>query len=985
MKKLMQPFKVGEDVGLFLVNFERTCEKLSFAPETWPQRLLTLLPCEAAEVVARLSAGDADDYDKVKSSLLKRYRLSAEAFRQRFRNASKKSSEGYSEFAYGLKTNLIEWLKSEEVYESRDKVVECVCLEQFFRSIPQSVKLWVQDRVGVDSVERATELAEEYATRRKLSGEESESGRSDQRNTFRQGNDSRENGPEKPEAGQKVPEKSTEHSNGDEARKSPTGQFEARKPFLCYNCQEPGHTAARCKKPRVVFSYVNGSDEDLKLLRPYLHELHVNGKPCRVLRDSAATMDVVHPSLSSSGMRRCGHEIVHFGNAPSVLSPHAGHMASAAHDAVGRDTMGSYNLTPNAPAAAAVVAARVHRILKACSHMQRCATSIASAELAPPSCQSPPSQRIAKRRNASCRCRRKQFKIGLRPRNGLGFRMWKPYQLIDYLANAARAYVWEVSDAAHLQVNHNQNILANHTEDEKMAQALSQIHQLVLGGRSYLSYTYLAAPNDSVKGVIHEFNSALVNFSGQGLPHNMAYYSSHQRVTPYRPTQAGMHHMHERGTPCRRLHNARHPGVPPLRVVPSCTRPRLRLPAPIDQSSAEPAGSRSLEPQQGFESHVRSRMPRGRSRSKTRSRSRTTELVSWASMLKGNRSPPKTPPLPPPNPTETPDWAKDFMSFMREMARLQETMTQRLNVHKSEPKVAKRTRRSDVHPQPYVIPNAPQQPSSCIQQPTPLMMAGRNKGTVVWQQNFRSFRGKRGALAKFTAIRDFPPDVICPQETGRDLPSLSAQTQEEPRISRSASKVKQHEFDSSSVEHAIVDFLPKKRKSPSFFILNVYRPPCSTKYVFERIFAHAAPTQAEPSSGRRYRHATVKGTKLHEAICQHQFTLLTDPEHPTHTGNSVNRDMCPDLTLGKFTAADWTNTGESLGSDHSTIEKHVCRKAGPNRLGRVPRVAPEGAYGHGRPKVVEKKHTRHVNPTNDRPGVGSRLLTSLGHQAWPPQ
>ncbi|KAG0426697.1 hypothetical protein HPB47_026203 [Ixodes persulcatus] len=246
MKKLLQPFKVGEDVGLFLVNFERTCEKLSFAPETWPQRLLTLLPCEAAEVVARLSAGDADDYDKVKSSLLKRYRLSAEAFRQRFRNASKKSSEGYSEFAYGLKTNLIEWLKSEEVYESRDKVVE--------------FKLWVQDRVGVDSVERAAELAEEYATRRKLSGEESESGRSDQ-------------------PGQKVPDKSAEHLNGDEARKSPTGQFEARKPFLCYNCQEPGHTEARCKKPRVVFSYVNGSDEDLKLLRPYLHELQVNGKP----------------------------------------------------------------------------------------------------------------------------------------------------------------------------------------------------------------------------------------------------------------------------------------------------------------------------------------------------------------------------------------------------------------------------------------------------------------------------------------------------------------------------------------------------------------------------------------------------------------------------------------------------------------------------------------------------------------------------------
>ncbi|CAN7941106.1 unnamed protein product [Ixodes hexagonus] len=240
MKKLMQPFKVGEDMGLFIVNFERTCEKLSFAPDTWPQRLLTLLPCEAAEVDARLSARDADDYYKVKSTLLKRYRLSAEAFRQRFRNASKKSSEGYSEFAYGLKTNLVEWLKSEEVYESRDKIVERVCLEQFFRSIPPPVKLWVQDRVGVDTVERAAELADEYATRRRLSGEEGEPDRSNRsaRRHFQLGNGSRDKRPEKAEAGQKIPEKREDHSKGDGARKSPTRQFEARKPLLCFNCQE---------------------------------------------------------------------------------------------------------------------------------------------------------------------------------------------------------------------------------------------------------------------------------------------------------------------------------------------------------------------------------------------------------------------------------------------------------------------------------------------------------------------------------------------------------------------------------------------------------------------------------------------------------------------------------------------------------------------------------------------------------------------------
>ncbi|KAM7306114.1 axoneme-associated protein mst101(2)-like [Ixodes scapularis] len=38
-------------------------------------------------------------------------------------------------------------------------------------------------------------------------------------------------------------------------------------------------------------------DENDRLLEPYLHDLLVNGEPCKVLRDCAATLDVVHPSL----------------------------------------------------------------------------------------------------------------------------------------------------------------------------------------------------------------------------------------------------------------------------------------------------------------------------------------------------------------------------------------------------------------------------------------------------------------------------------------------------------------------------------------------------------------------------------------------------------------------------------------------------------------------------------------------------------------
>ncbi|CAN7978502.1 unnamed protein product [Ixodes persulcatus] len=168
MSKLMQPFKVTEDIGLFLVNFERTCEKMNFAQDSWPQRLLTLLPCEAADVVARLSREDADDYVKVKAGLLRKYRLSTEAFRQRFRSMRKKAGQGYPEFAYDLRANLMEWLKSADVYGNHDRVIECVALEQFYRCLPDTVRFWLQDKSNVDSVEKAGELAEEYATRGKL-------------------------------------------------------------------------------------------------------------------------------------------------------------------------------------------------------------------------------------------------------------------------------------------------------------------------------------------------------------------------------------------------------------------------------------------------------------------------------------------------------------------------------------------------------------------------------------------------------------------------------------------------------------------------------------------------------------------------------------------------------------------------------------------------------------------------------------------------
>ncbi|KAG0415919.1 hypothetical protein HPB47_006907 [Ixodes persulcatus] len=165
MRALLQPFRVGGDMGLYLVNFERVCAKMGLVESSWPQRLLSLLPAEVADVLARLDPTAADDYASVKSCLLRKFRLSPEAFRQNFRETRKGPDESYAEFAYKLKGFLESWLRGVNSYEDREKVLEQIALEQFLSCIPTGLKEWIQDRPEVETVQKAADYADEYCSR----------------------------------------------------------------------------------------------------------------------------------------------------------------------------------------------------------------------------------------------------------------------------------------------------------------------------------------------------------------------------------------------------------------------------------------------------------------------------------------------------------------------------------------------------------------------------------------------------------------------------------------------------------------------------------------------------------------------------------------------------------------------------------------------------------------------------------------------------
>ena len=160
-KPTLKKLEETDDIENYLETFERVATQHHWPEEMWAAQLAGLLTGRAQAAYANLSALEAQDYKKVKETILHRYDVNQETHRRRFREDRKKPEESYREWMCRITNHFEKWSK-----ESTVPLKDLVIMEQALLSMPEALSIWLKERQP-RPLDELAKLAEDYTLARK--------------------------------------------------------------------------------------------------------------------------------------------------------------------------------------------------------------------------------------------------------------------------------------------------------------------------------------------------------------------------------------------------------------------------------------------------------------------------------------------------------------------------------------------------------------------------------------------------------------------------------------------------------------------------------------------------------------------------------------------------------------------------------------------------------------------------------------------------
>ena len=150
-----------DDLDAYLQRFERFATTAKWEKTGWASKLSALLSGRALEVYSPLSEEAAQDYDRVKLALMKRYDLTEDGYRRKFRASKPEVDESPEQFIVRLDRYLLRRLELSNTERSFEGLKDLIAKEQFIDSCPKELAIHLRER-SPETLVQVAKIADQY-------------------------------------------------------------------------------------------------------------------------------------------------------------------------------------------------------------------------------------------------------------------------------------------------------------------------------------------------------------------------------------------------------------------------------------------------------------------------------------------------------------------------------------------------------------------------------------------------------------------------------------------------------------------------------------------------------------------------------------------------------------------------------------------------------------------------------------------------------
>ena len=150
-----------DEMDSYLRRFERYAIAQKWPSDNWATNLSALLKGKALDVYALMPSEQSLDYHALKTALLKRYDLTEDGFKRKFRSCRPDVGETFVQFMVRMESYFIRWLDMAKVEKTFEAICDLMIRDQLLHVCSRELGLFLRERVPKTKEEMAI-LADQF-------------------------------------------------------------------------------------------------------------------------------------------------------------------------------------------------------------------------------------------------------------------------------------------------------------------------------------------------------------------------------------------------------------------------------------------------------------------------------------------------------------------------------------------------------------------------------------------------------------------------------------------------------------------------------------------------------------------------------------------------------------------------------------------------------------------------------------------------------